>query len=835
LTLLIIAIVIVVVMVVLSIISIVNIIVSKRKTSAVLNYILKALSLLIIAYLSVLEMPIFQLFLTPILCSADSPYNPVHQCFQGSHSIYFGIGLAFLLIHICILVILVTLYADINPCSSIPFAGPQSKIAIAKSAYKMIVVLFYNLDHRGDYVSYFIGFCTIFALLLLTYRYRRIVYYKRGVNTFSAVCDSALTWAYVCVIIHIIFTDGSSRIGLIYMAILCPFACIAYVFIIEKRSFHVIKANVKGLKKDDDVEIFVNVLLSLIEKSEVDSNRIKLEGMLKNYQKNCAADNVDEQILKELTDDGTIMDDNKDKLNAWYRLIKSIIEQSLKKFGKSPRLRLLLAYIQHEKIKNKFKSLFELMQASEMKPNYLEEFSIYRYKLIIEEEMIEMDMRHNNDVNGMDVNQMVLFQNNYVKFTGTVEKAVKLHHEFWKELLEESPDIKKLESLGSSITRIVEDSKKQFDVLNELNPNHQKCLELYGKFLKDVVNDDTNGQRIVDRAEKVSRQLNQRQAGEEMTKIDENSETAIITISGNFRQIGTITNSNNQISNLLGYNKSEVIGEKIETIMPKIFADSHDDLLLRYFDNPNQPLNIERTVYAMNKRGYIAPFNLLAKILPNLENGIQIVGFLRLINGFDSEKDKYVLYSPETGMIYGVSKACYMQFGIRASLTFGKCYNMSELNFDLLCPEILEESKQTAMKSANGLNVLLDTSSIQANHPLENEDDDSMQEEKVGQKEEDEVKAGEQKAKRYKKYSVRAKITEDKRWFDGKLRVAVLKMWEANKDHESNDADSEQEEKNIIQTEKEKVIENVVEEQEQLPEVVPVDGGRSKRKFERCG
>jgi PAS domain S-box-containing protein len=817
--LLIIGIVIMAILITLMIIATVNILISKRKTSAVLNYILKTLSLLIILFLTILAMPLFQLFVTPILCSTQSPYNPVGQCFQGNHSVYFGIGIAMLLLYLLCSVILVTLYADINPCSSIPFAGPQSRISMAKSAYKMIVVIYYNLDYEGKYVQYFIGFCTLFSLLLLAYKYRRIVYYKRGVNTFSAVCDAALTWAYICVLIHIIFSDGNSRIGLIYMAILCPFACIAYVFIIDKRAFHVIKSNVKSLKKDEDVEIFVNVVLNLIEKSEVDSNKIKLEGMLKNYQKTGSAENTDENILKELTDDGPLMDDNKDKLNAWYRLIKSIVEQSLKKFGKSPRLRLLLAYIQHEKIKNKFKSLFELMQAAEVKPNYLEEFSIYRYKLIIEEEMIEMDMRHNNDVNGMDVNQMVQFQNNYVKFTATIEKAVDLHHEFWKELTEDSPDIKKLENLGSSITRIVEDSKKQFDSLNEINANHQKCLELYGKFLKEVVNDDTSGQRILEKADKVSRQISQRQAGEDLTKLDENSETAIITISGNFRQIGTITNSNNQISNLLGYNKSEVIGEKIETIMPKIFADSHDDLLFKYFDNPDQPLNIERTVYPMNKRGYIAPFSLLAKILPNLDNGIQIVGFLRLISGFDFQKDKYVLFSPETGMIYGVSRACYEHFGIRASLTFGKCYNMSELNFDLLCPEILEEGKQSQLKTANGMNVLLDTSSIQANHPLENEDDESVQEENLGEKEDQEVKVEELKAKRYKKYNVNAKIIDDRRWFDGKLRVAVLKLKEISRDNDSHDMESEDEKNIQAITEKGKNIEQVVEEQEIMPEV----------------
>lgn len=193
------------------------------------------------------------------------------------------------------------------------------------------------------------------------------------------------------------------------MIILSPFACIAYIFIMEKRSFHVVKSNTKGLKKDEDVEIFVNVVLELIEKSEVDSNRIKLEGMLKNYQRTSMADGADLAIIKELSEEGNMADESIDKQAAWYKLLRSIIEQSLKKFTKSPRLRLLLAYILHEKMKNKFKALFELMQAAEMKPNYQEEFSIYRYKMIIEEEMMEVDMRNNNEMNGMDVNQMIQF------------------------------------------------------------------------------------------------------------------------------------------------------------------------------------------------------------------------------------------------------------------------------------------------------------------------------------------------------------------------------------------------------------------------------------------
>ena len=79
------------------------------------------------------------------------------------------------------------------------------------------------------------------------------------------------------------------------------------------------------------------------------------------------------------------------------------------RFPKSARLHILHAHIEHEKLKNKFKALFELMVAEESKPNIQEEFSIFRYKNLIEEEMIENDMRSYENKGGVDVNIIVHF------------------------------------------------------------------------------------------------------------------------------------------------------------------------------------------------------------------------------------------------------------------------------------------------------------------------------------------------------------------------------------------------------------------------------------------
>lgn len=64
----------------------------------------------------------------------------------------------------------------------------------------------------------------------------------------------------------------------------------------------------------------------------------------------------------------------------WYLFVKSLIQESLEKFKKSTKLHILYYYIQHEKLKNKFKALNELMISEETKANIHEEFALFRYK-----------------------------------------------------------------------------------------------------------------------------------------------------------------------------------------------------------------------------------------------------------------------------------------------------------------------------------------------------------------------------------------------------------------------------------------------------------------------
>lgn len=82
-----------------------------------------------------------------------------------------------------------------------------------------------------------------------------------------------------------------------------------------------------------------------------------------------------------------------------------------------------------------------------------------------------------------------------------------------------------------------------------MNPNHIKCLEIYGNFLKEIVNDEQEGVRVIEKAEYVSKsnQANKQFVDTEKIKYGENSNTCIITVSGNLNSVGIVTNSNNEV------------------------------------------------------------------------------------------------------------------------------------------------------------------------------------------------------------------------------------------------------------------------------------------------
>ena len=145
---------------------------------------------------------------------------------------------------------------------------------------------------------------------------------------------------------------------------------------------------------------------------------------------------------------------------------------------------------------SKQQALQELLQAEQNKPSLDEEFIIYRYKKIIEDEIAESQ---NESQGNLDVVTELTFQTHLRQIQANIEKATLLYMEFWAQLSEEAPDLAKLNDIGSKISAAVQTVEDNWVKLIKVNPNNPVAMKLYGKFLLEIINDKEGGDDLLEK------------------------------------------------------------------------------------------------------------------------------------------------------------------------------------------------------------------------------------------------------------------------------------------------------------------------------------------------
>lgn len=128
------------------------------------------------------------------------------------------------------------------------------------------------------------------------------------------------------------------------------------------------------------------------------------------------------------------------------------------KFPKSSALKIDFAYFLMYKMHNKKDALKELINAEKQNPSFEEEFKIFRYRNIIEDEL--HDGAENS--NGLDYVAALNFENYFSRFKNQIQKSSFLHLEFWNHLMDDQPDLVKLAEQGARINTSIHHVEDQW-------------------------------------------------------------------------------------------------------------------------------------------------------------------------------------------------------------------------------------------------------------------------------------------------------------------------------------------------------------------------------------
>lgn len=119
---------------------------SNKKTSTVLAYSLKFLSIYGILLNTILAFPFYNIFIGALYCNSSDKIHGTLTCYSGQYWGHFAVGLIGIFVLLFTSFLFNILYIDLNPRSNIPFAAPQSRLNLLRMVLKIAVIIYTVID-----------------------------------------------------------------------------------------------------------------------------------------------------------------------------------------------------------------------------------------------------------------------------------------------------------------------------------------------------------------------------------------------------------------------------------------------------------------------------------------------------------------------------------------------------------------------------------------------------------------------------------------------------------------------------------------------------------------
>jgi PAS domain S-box-containing protein len=129
--------------------------------------------------------------------------------------------------------------------------------------------------------------------------------------------------------------------------------------------------------------------------------------------------------------------------------------------------------------------------------------------------------------------------------------------------------------------------------------------------LIEILNDDETGDEVLQKVRNAANGGAKHILDDEETDNFSTDPVATFVVSCDTERFGQIVALNQAGASMFWYNKSELINQKIQILMPKMYAKHHDTFLENFLNNGDVKNHVkERIVFTKNKAGYISPVSL---------------------------------------------------------------------------------------------------------------------------------------------------------------------------------------------------------------------------------
>ena len=579
-----------------------------------------------------LFIPIIELILLPIKCNEEGKIDIIKDgitCWDGLHYLYVILGIIASILFLISLYLLISLYFY-------PFNYSESSIKI--STDNDTVFLFVKYIYvvrfvfiRNEYIS--ITILLILSLYALIQEFDDSTFNNFKLEVFVCIRNSLAFWTYFVLLIAKLCKNSQIN-GVIYFFCLgIPLTILCCFLFLQKKenNFDYNTSSFTNINEYlNKTRLLIKLIDSFIEGSKNirfgnegsnQKNDILLKGIIKIHTLDCIREDC--PLTKFIQNPGNYNIQKQCLLN--YMTL--YFNLGLKKFPNSPKLVLYFVQFNFSKRFN-LSSVRTNISVVQKKINpYIVNFIVY----VLSQQIKNMrnQISDSNESNNME-QEMDALNQKYRRLKFLIENSTKLYGEFWGIFatnVTNNLNTLKLYNLGQKLNLYLKEINNLWD--NELkqkkiDSENQGIIQLYSRFLKEILWNKKKSEEITKKVNDEHLHHHENKKITEDNLQGSNIETDlenpdyIIYATSNEKGECTIGQCTNSIVNLLGYMKSEIVGKKIEVLMPKIFAEGHARMLSETIKKIHLKHNSQRNSYRDNdkknifivtksKMGYLIP------------------------------------------------------------------------------------------------------------------------------------------------------------------------------------------------------------------------------------
>jgi hypothetical protein len=556
-------------------------------------------------------------------------FVPTIVCWSGTYYIHviFSVIVSVLFVFICLIVQLT--YYETKSSTQNQTAKRSSRSDVFMLICKIITVLVFGF--LSGEASEWILIITLFVLaaFMLHSYYDERPYYNDKVMKVYLVSTAIFLWSCTALLIAKIL-QSTSYDGSIPLFFLGLPIVIAIILSNYDEKLTILLTNINKFHKGETVLKQINYFIELVDnKDRCRNSFILLKGYIYLYEESCS---FSECALKKYI---YSLEHQNETIAFLLQHAETLYQNGISKFPNCTALRISYAFFLLERMNKKQQANLELLNTEKYSPKFAEQFIIYRYKKIIEEQSSEIGDNEEN----LDVVSNIAYKNHFTQFKNSIAKVATLYMDFWGLLLnpnqDNNEDLAKLNDYGSKINVLVEEINEHFEKMQKLKHNDQEVIRYYSDFLNDILNDKEKASLHRSRLNEIEN-AKQNYDDVNLMNIDINSlqasdEYQFVIISAQPEKFGLVTNISLGLCSMFGYTRSELIGKNIEFVMPEIFHKNHKIMLMEKINDYKKiTMSVQNTVnykpifkdiksFGKNKSRYLVPFNFKVTFIPNNE------------------------------------------------------------------------------------------------------------------------------------------------------------------------------------------------------------------------